>query len=136
MRAIQFLGNLKMNKNNKNLLCRLCRSSQLSSVLELASTPPAGGVEASSSTDDSWEERHNLHSKFLLFLFIFRFPRNWIARINQIYSNYIRFISLLISWISRKLSRNPRDQKTYESDVVRVNLIDASDSISWKPEDE
>ena len=30
-----------MNKNNKNLLCRLCRSSQLSSVLELASTPPA-----------------------------------------------------------------------------------------------
>ena len=34
------------------------------------------------------------------------------------------------------LSRNPRDQKTYESDVVRVNLIDASDSISWKPDNE
>ena len=34
------------------------------------------------------------------------------------------------------LSRNPRDQKTYESDVVRVNLIDASDSIAWKPDNE
>ena len=34
------------------------------------------------------------------------------------------------------LSRNPRDQKTYESDVVRVNLIDASDSISWKPDND
>ena len=34
------------------------------------------------------------------------------------------------------LSRNPRDQETYESDVVRVNLIDASDSISWKPDNE
>ena len=31
------------------------------------------------------------------------------------------------------LSRNPRDQKTYEADVVRINLIDPSDSISWKP---
>ena len=31
------------------------------------------------------------------------------------------------------LSRNPRDQETYEADVVRVNLIDASNSISWKP---
>ena len=31
------------------------------------------------------------------------------------------------------LSRNPRDQETYEADVVRVNLIDPSDSISWKP---
>jgi len=30
-----------MNKTNKNLLCRLCSSSQLISVLELASTPPA-----------------------------------------------------------------------------------------------
>ena len=31
------------------------------------------------------------------------------------------------------LSRNPRDQETYEADVVRVNLIDASNSISWNP---
>ena len=31
------------------------------------------------------------------------------------------------------LSRNPRDQETYEADVVRTNLIDASDSISWTP---
>ena len=31
------------------------------------------------------------------------------------------------------LSRNPRDQETYEADVVRVNLIDNSGSISWKP---
>ena len=33
------------------------------------------------------------------------------------------------------LSRNPRDQETYDEDVVRVNLIDPSDSISWKPGD-
>ena len=33
------------------------------------------------------------------------------------------------------LSRNPRDQETYELDVIRTNLIDTSDSISWKPED-
>ena len=32
------------------------------------------------------------------------------------------------------LSRNPRDQETYESDVIRTNLIDSSDSISWKPD--
>ena len=31
------------------------------------------------------------------------------------------------------LSRNPRDQETYELDVIRTNLIDPSDSISWKP---
>ena len=31
------------------------------------------------------------------------------------------------------LSRNPRDQSTYEADVVRVDLIDASSSISWSP---
>ncbi len=31
------------------------------------------------------------------------------------------------------LSRNHRDQETYEADVVRTNLIDASDSISWTP---
>mgnify|MGYP001362646925 CR=1 FL=1 len=34
------------------------------------------------------------------------------------------------------LSRNPRDQETYEADVVRTNLIDASDSISWTPNNE
>ena len=33
------------------------------------------------------------------------------------------------------LSRNPRDQETYELDVIRTNLIDSSDSISWNPED-
>ena len=32
------------------------------------------------------------------------------------------------------LSRNSRDQETYESDVIRTNLIDSSDSISWKPD--
>ena len=31
------------------------------------------------------------------------------------------------------LSRNPRDQETYEADVVRVDLIDSSSSITWKP---
>ena len=31
------------------------------------------------------------------------------------------------------LSRNPRDQKTYEEDVVRVKLIDDSEYITWKP---
>ena len=34
------------------------------------------------------------------------------------------------------LSRNPRDQETYEKDVVRTNLIDSDDSISWSPENE
>ena len=34
------------------------------------------------------------------------------------------------------LSRNPRDQKTYEADVVRINLIDPSDSITWQPNEE
>ncbi len=33
------------------------------------------------------------------------------------------------------LSRNSRDQDTYEADVIRVNLIDTSDSISWSPDD-
>ena len=33
------------------------------------------------------------------------------------------------------LSRNPRDQETYEADVVRVNLIETKDSITWKPDD-
>ena len=31
------------------------------------------------------------------------------------------------------LSRNFRDQKTYESDVVRIELIDPKDFITWKP---
>ena len=33
------------------------------------------------------------------------------------------------------LSRNPRDQETYEKDVVRVKLIDPTDTISWEPGD-
>ena len=33
------------------------------------------------------------------------------------------------------LSRNPRDQETYEKDVVRVKLIDPNDSITWEPGD-
>ena len=31
------------------------------------------------------------------------------------------------------LSRNFRDQKNYEEDVVRVNLIDPKDLITWNP---
>ena len=34
------------------------------------------------------------------------------------------------------LSRNARDQETYEKDVIRINMIDDSDSISWKPDKE
>ena len=34
------------------------------------------------------------------------------------------------------LSRNPRDQATYEADVVRVDMLDDSDTISWRPEDD
>ena len=34
------------------------------------------------------------------------------------------------------LSRNPRDQKTYESDVVRVNMLDETGSISWRPNED
>ena len=33
------------------------------------------------------------------------------------------------------LSRNPRDQQAYEADVVRVNLIDPKDSITWTPDE-
>ena len=33
------------------------------------------------------------------------------------------------------LSRNPRDQEAYESDVVRINLIDTSGSITWNPDE-
>ncbi len=32
------------------------------------------------------------------------------------------------------LSRNPRDQDTYEADVIRINMLDTTDSISWCPE--
>ncbi len=31
------------------------------------------------------------------------------------------------------LSRNFRDQKTYEEDVVRINLIDPKELITWTP---
>ena len=31
------------------------------------------------------------------------------------------------------LSKNPRDQKSYEQDVVRINLIDPEDLITWIP---
>ena len=34
------------------------------------------------------------------------------------------------------LSRNPRDQATYEADVVRVDLLDDAGTISWRPEDD
>jgi len=34
------------------------------------------------------------------------------------------------------LSRNPRDQATYEADVVRVDMLDDADSITWRPEDD
>tara|TARA_B100000212_G_scaffold338121_1_gene314120 strand:+ start:755 stop:1219 length:465 start_codon:yes stop_codon:yes gene_type:complete len=32
------------------------------------------------------------------------------------------------------LSRNPRDQKTYENDVVRIEMIDDKGLISWRPD--
>ena len=31
------------------------------------------------------------------------------------------------------LSRNPRDQDTYERDVVRIDMIDTDGLLSWKP---
>ena len=31
------------------------------------------------------------------------------------------------------LSRNPRDQKTYEEDVIRIEMVDDKDSIVWRP---
>ena len=38
----QFHGDLKMKKDkNKKLICRLCRSTKLISILKLASTPLA-----------------------------------------------------------------------------------------------
>ena len=34
------------------------------------------------------------------------------------------------------LSRNPRDQETYEADVVRINMLDDTGYVSWLPEDD
>ena len=34
------------------------------------------------------------------------------------------------------LSRNPRDQESYEADVVRVEFVDTDGLTIWKPEDE
>ncbi len=33
------------------------------------------------------------------------------------------------------LSRNPRDQKTYEEDVVRVDFVSTDGLLSWTPEE-
>ncbi|MBT7955432.1 MAG: hypothetical protein HN731_09580, partial [Rhodospirillaceae bacterium] len=33
------------------------------------------------------------------------------------------------------LSRNPRDQESYEKDVVRVEMVSADGLTSWTPED-
>ena len=33
------------------------------------------------------------------------------------------------------LSRNPRDQASYEADVVRVDMLDTEGLTSWKPQD-
>ena len=32
------------------------------------------------------------------------------------------------------LSRNPRDQATYEADVVRIDMLDDTGCVSWRPE--
>jgi len=34
------------------------------------------------------------------------------------------------------LSRNPRDQESYEADVVRVDMMPTEGEISWKPGDD
>ncbi len=34
------------------------------------------------------------------------------------------------------LSRNSRDQKTYEEDVVRIDMLSSEDLITWTPNDE
>jgi len=34
------------------------------------------------------------------------------------------------------LSRNPRDQATYEADVVRVDMLDDAGAITWRPGDD
>lgn len=33
------------------------------------------------------------------------------------------------------LSRNPRDQESYEADVVRIEMLSTDGTISWKPDD-
>jgi dTDP-4-dehydrorhamnose 3,5-epimerase-like enzyme len=33
------------------------------------------------------------------------------------------------------LSRNPRDQASYEADVVRINMVDTDGLTTWTPED-
>jgi quercetin dioxygenase-like cupin family protein len=33
------------------------------------------------------------------------------------------------------LSRNPRDQASYEADVVRIDMVSTKDLVSWKPQD-
>ncbi|MDH3254340.1 MAG: cupin domain-containing protein [Acidobacteriota bacterium] len=33
------------------------------------------------------------------------------------------------------LSRNPRDQESYEADVVRIEMLSTDGTISWTPED-
>jgi len=33
------------------------------------------------------------------------------------------------------LSRNPRDQESYEADVVRINMLDTDGLTAWKPGD-
>ncbi len=33
------------------------------------------------------------------------------------------------------LSRNPRDQETYEADVVRIDMVDTDGALAWKPDD-
>jgi len=34
------------------------------------------------------------------------------------------------------LSRNPRDQESYEADVIRIEMLDTEGHTSWKPGDE
>ena len=33
------------------------------------------------------------------------------------------------------LSRNPRDQESYEADVIRIEMLETEGSTSWKPGD-
>ena len=59
----QFHGDLKMkNEKNKKSFCRLCRSSQLISILKLASTPPANAFV-------SKDNRHLKQKEYPLELF-------------------------------------------------------------------
>ncbi|MEQ8711261.1 MAG: cupin domain-containing protein [Rhodospirillales bacterium] len=34
------------------------------------------------------------------------------------------------------LSRNPRDQESYEKDVVRIHMIDTDGALTWTPDDD